>query len=112
MTRRIGFAALLLTLTIAACQPTGDSADPSLAVATSTDANEALTSPLVGAWGLVAIQTIAADGNTTSDTPQESLFLFTEDYYSMGYAQGRSAPRCSRIRGIQLRLRSGSGSAY
>ena len=37
---------------------------------------------------MVAIQTIAADGTTTSDTPQESLFLFTEDFYSMGYAEG------------------------
>lgn len=71
MARKIEFAVLLLTLTITACQPTEDSA-----------------SPPVGAWRLVAIQLIAADGTTTGDTPQESLFLFTEDYYSMGYAQG------------------------
>ena len=88
MTRKTEFVAMLLTLTITACQPTGDSADPSPAVATSTDENEASVSPLVGAWQLVARQTIAADGTTTDDTPQESLFLFTEDYYSMGYAQG------------------------
>jgi hypothetical protein len=37
---------------------------------------------------LVAIQTIAADGTATDHTPQESLFLFTDDFYSMGYAEG------------------------
>ena len=88
MTRKIEFAAMLLTLTVAACQPAEDSSDPSPAVATSIEVNEDSASPLEGAWRLVGIQTITSDGTTTDDTPQESLFLFTEDYYSMGYAQG------------------------
>jgi len=86
MARKIAFAVLLLTLTITACQPTQDSAEPSQA--TSTEADEPAASPLEGAWRLVARHVIAADGTTTDDTPQENLFLFTENHYSIAYASG------------------------
>ncbi len=88
MTRKIEFVAMLLTLIMAACQPAGDSAAPLPATDNSTDVIEASDSPLAGAWRLVEIQQIASDGTTTEVTPQESLFLFTKDHYSVGYAQG------------------------
>jgi len=42
--------------------------------------------PLQGAWRLVAIEYVAADGRATAGTPQESLFLFADGRYSMGYS--------------------------
>lgn len=44
--------------------------------------------PLNGAWRLVAMQLITADGKTIEIPPRESLFLFADGYYSIGYAFG------------------------
>lgn len=44
--------------------------------------------PLEGAWRLTGLVDVAADGTRTSFTPQESLFLFRGDHYSMAYAFG------------------------
>jgi len=43
--------------------------------------------PLDGAWTLVAIQN-SNDSGTTNSTPQESLFLFAGNHYSMAYVEG------------------------
>ena len=44
--------------------------------------------PLDGAWRLVALEDVELDGTRTTLTPQESLFLFADGYYSMAYAVG------------------------
>lgn len=44
--------------------------------------------PLEGAWRLTSIVDVSADGSRTVHTPQESLFLFSGDHYSMAYAIG------------------------
>ena len=44
--------------------------------------------PLEGAWRLTGLVDVAADGTRTDFTPQESLFLFRGDHYSMAYAFG------------------------
>ena len=44
--------------------------------------------PLEGAWRLAGLVDVAADGTRTDFTPQESLFLFRGNHYSMAYAFG------------------------
>ena len=44
---------------------------------------------LNGAWELISSQYIARDGSITEGTPNESFFIFTDDYYSMGYSYHR-----------------------
>ncbi len=48
--------------------------------------------PLEGAWQLTGIVNVAVDGTRTDDTPQESLFLFSGDHYSMAFAYGAPSP--------------------
>jgi hypothetical protein len=47
--------------------------------------------PLNGAWRLVAMHWISADGKSFEIPVQESLVIFAEGYYSIGYAFGDSA---------------------
>ena len=44
--------------------------------------------PLEGAWRLTRVIIVSADGSRTALTPQESLFLFSDGYYSIAYAFG------------------------
>ncbi len=44
--------------------------------------------PLEGAWRLTSQVDVAVDGTRTDNTPQESLFLFRGDHYSMAFAYG------------------------
>ena len=44
--------------------------------------------PLEGAWRLTGIIMVSPDGSRTGLTPQENLFLFSGDYYSIAYAFG------------------------
>lgn len=74
------------SLVMVACQPADDSVDPSPPVMSAAAAADETASPLEGAWRLVAIQYIDSAGTVTEGTPQESLFIFTRDYYSMGYS--------------------------
>ncbi len=46
--------------------------------------------PLNGAWRLVAMHFVSADGRSVEIPVQESLFIFAGGYYSMGYAFGDS----------------------
>ncbi len=46
------------------------------------------TGPLEGAWRLTGIVDVSADGSRAAYTPQESLFIFSRDHYSMAYAFG------------------------
>jgi hypothetical protein len=46
--------------------------------------------PLSGAWKLVSIHLIFADGRSIEVPTQESLFIFADGYYSIGYAFGDS----------------------
>jgi hypothetical protein len=47
--------------------------------------------PLNGAWRLVAMHLILADGRSVGVPAHESLFIFADGYYSIGYAFGDSA---------------------
>lgn len=47
---------------------------------------------LDGAWRLVSMQLIAADEETVEVSVHESLFIFADGYYSMGYAFGEERP--------------------
>lgn len=86
MARTIECVALLLVLPFSACQSAESSAETPSADATVAQRTTASASPLAGVWRLVAIQDVESDGNTVDVTPQESLFLFTDEYYSMGYS--------------------------
>jgi len=46
---------------------------------------------LEGAWRLVAMQLISADGTRTTVPTHESLVIFAEGYYSIAYAFGRDS---------------------
>lgn len=54
--------------------------------------------PLKGAWHLVSMQLSLADGRNVEVPVHESLFLFTDGYYSISYAFGdsRSVPYAER----------------
>jgi hypothetical protein len=86
MPRTIECVALLLVLPFSACQTAESSAETPSADATAAQRTTPSVSLLAGAWRLVAIQEVDSDGNTVAFTPQESLFLFTDEYYSMGYS--------------------------
>ena len=45
--------------------------------------------PLHGAWRMVEMYWILADGDTVAAPAHESLFLFSDGFYSIGYAFGR-----------------------
>jgi hypothetical protein len=79
---------VVLALVLTGCQPAEDSASLSQNAETSAEVEKTPEEALAGAWKVVAIQDIAADGTITDYTPQESFVLFTEDYYSMAYAEG------------------------
>lgn len=79
---------VLLALVLTGCQPAEDSASLSQDVDPSAEAETTAESALTGAWRVVAIRVVEADGTITDRTPQESFVLFTEDYYSMAYAEG------------------------
>jgi hypothetical protein len=44
--------------------------------------------PLNGAWGLVSMHLILADGKSIEIPVHESLIIFADGYYSIGYAFG------------------------
>ncbi len=48
--------------------------------------------PLNGAWRLVSMHLNLADGRDVEVPVHESLFLFADGYYSIGYAFGDSSP--------------------
>jgi hypothetical protein len=54
--------------------------------------------PLNGAWRLVAMHVIAEDGKNIEIPARESLFIFADGYYSIGYAfgDGGSVPYAER----------------
>ena len=54
--------------------------------------------PLNGSWRVVTMQLVAADGTTTDLPAHESLLIFADGYYSIGYAFGgeRPAPYAER----------------
>jgi len=54
--------------------------------------------PLNGAWRLVAMHLISVDGKRVEVPTHESLFIFADGYYSIGYAfgDGRSVPYAER----------------
>jgi hypothetical protein len=54
--------------------------------------------PLQGAWRLVTMRLITADGKTIEVPTHESLFIFADGYFSMGYAFGgeRAKPYAER----------------
>jgi hypothetical protein len=47
---------------------------------------------LDGAWRLLSMQLIAADEETVEISVHESLFMFSDGYYSMGYVFGGERP--------------------
>jgi hypothetical protein len=58
-----------------------------------------LPDPLNGAWRLVAMRLISADGESVEIPARESLFIFANGYYSIGYAfGGSSGPYAERWR--------------
>jgi hypothetical protein len=54
--------------------------------------------PLNGAWQLAEMHLILADGKNIEIPTQESLFIFADGYYSIGYAfgDGGSVPYAER----------------
>jgi hypothetical protein len=53
--------------------------------------------PLHGAWRLAAMQLVTADGTRIDVPVHESLFIFADGYYSIGYAFGAApAPYAER----------------
>jgi hypothetical protein len=54
--------------------------------------------PLTGAWRLIAMHLIFVDGRKVEVPTHESLFIFADGYYSIGYAFGesRSVPYAER----------------
>lgn len=46
------------------------------------------TDPLDGAWRLVTMHLISAGGDTVAVAARESLIIFADGYYSIGYAFG------------------------
>lgn len=54
--------------------------------------------PLNGAWRLTSMQVIYPDGKRIEIPVQESLFIFADGYYSIGYAfgEGGSVPYAER----------------
>lgn len=48
--------------------------------------------PLNGAWRLATMHLVFADEKRVAVPAHESLFIFADGYYSMGYAFGNSAP--------------------
>ena len=54
--------------------------------------------PLNGAWRLATMHLILADGRKVEVPAHESLFIFADGYYSIGYAFGKagSAPYAER----------------
>jgi hypothetical protein len=54
--------------------------------------------PLTGAWRLVAMHLILVDGKRVEAPTHESLFIFADGFYSIGYAfgDGRSVPYAER----------------
>ena len=81
MARTSEWVVLVLALTACGCQSSEPSAGTS-----PFDIVPVSASPLEGAWRLVEIQYVASDGGITDGTPQESLFLFSDDHYSVGYS--------------------------
>ena len=53
---------------------------------------------LNGAWRLVEMRVIAPDGTSVAVPVHESLIIFADGYYSIGYAfgEGGSAPYAER----------------
>ena len=48
--------------------------------------------PLNGTWRLATMHLVFADGKRIEVPPHESLFIFADGYYSMGYTFGNSDP--------------------
>ena len=49
--------------------------------------------PVHGAWRLVGMHLITADGKHIETPANESLFLFADGYYSIGYAFGKDGSK-------------------
>ncbi len=73
------FLALPAALFLAACQPQ---------VAQEDSPGEPSPPSVEGAWNLVGLELVSADGEVTQVPTYENLVLFTGGYYSMAFSRG------------------------
>ena len=68
------------------------------AMVACSNGTPAVEDPLNGAWSLVGMHLISADGDSVEVTVHESLFIFADGYFSIGYAfgAGGSVPYAER----------------